>query len=151
LLALNFTWVLGFTSFLLGACLFPITLGIWWSGRDELSARRIAALAALLVLGYFCHLVSLGLTVLALLVLAMAAPLPDEREGSWRRRLSRLTLTSLSFIPLVALGFCYLRLARRGGPMHPLWENRFDPFSVQSWADRLGWVDPLTMAMKDCL
>ena len=32
LLALNLTWLLGFYSFLLGACLYPITLGLWWAG-----------------------------------------------------------------------------------------------------------------------
>ena len=35
LLSANFLWLMGFTSFLLGSCLFPITLGIWWTGRDR--------------------------------------------------------------------------------------------------------------------
>ena len=61
LLAMNITWLLGFTGFLLGACLFPITLGYWWPHRDDLRAGRIAVMWRLLVLGYFCHLVSLGL------------------------------------------------------------------------------------------
>ena len=36
--------------------------------------RRIAALSALLCVGYFCHLVSLGLTVVGLVVLAVGRP-----------------------------------------------------------------------------
>ena len=60
---------------MLGACLFPITLGVSWP-RDHLSRARIAVVAALLALGYFCHLVSLGLTVFGLIVLAVAAPVP---------------------------------------------------------------------------
>ena len=35
LLAMNITWLFGFYGFLLGACLFPITLGYWWPHRDD--------------------------------------------------------------------------------------------------------------------
>ncbi len=46
LLALNVTWLLGFTSFLLGATLAPLTLAFWWSRRDRFgSARRSAWVA----------------------------------------------------------------------------------------------------------
>ena len=41
LLAMNITWLLGFTSFTLGACLFPITLGYWWPRRDRLGAGGV--------------------------------------------------------------------------------------------------------------
>ena len=67
-------WLLGFTSFLLGACLFPVTLGVWWAGRDSLGSSHASRSGSSCVLGYFCHLVSLGLTVLALGVLALLAP-----------------------------------------------------------------------------
>src|SRR5262249_35027405 len=42
LLAMNMTWLFGFTSFTLGACLFPITLGFWWARRDRLGAVGVA-------------------------------------------------------------------------------------------------------------
>ena len=80
LLAMNFAWLMGFTSFVLGSCLFPITLGIWWAGRYRLSNSRIASLAALLCLGYFCHLVSLGLTVVGLVGAVGSRPGP-----AWQR------------------------------------------------------------------
>src|SRR5204862_3079364 len=79
-LAINLPWLLGFGSFLLGACLFPITLGLWWQGRDQLGPGRALALGALMMLGYFCHLVSLGLTVVGLVVLA--AVTPGERRAA---------------------------------------------------------------------
>ncbi len=44
LLAINLPWLLGFTSFMLGACLFPITLGIWWHGRERLWPGRVVLL-----------------------------------------------------------------------------------------------------------
>jgi hypothetical protein len=151
LLAMNLAWVLGFFSFLLGACLFPITLGIWWPYRDRLGGGRIAVISALLTLGYFCHLVSLGLTVLGLIVLSLFDFPRDSSGYHWRYRLRRLAWTSVSFIPLVLLGFLYLRIARQGGPMHPVWDNLSSPWSPQAWAARLGWADPLTLAIKDGL
>ena len=151
LLSLNYLWLLGFTSFLLGASLFPVTLGLWWAGRGRLGFARLASLSALLVLGYFCHLVSLGLTVLALLALAVLAPFTGLPGAERRSRLRRLGRTSLCLLPLVPLALVYLKLSRRGGPMHPLWENLASAYSPTAWAARLGWVDPLTLAMKDVL
>jgi len=151
LLAMNMAWLFGFSSFLLGACLFPITLGIWWPGRDRSGVARIAALSALLILGYFCHLVSLGLTVLALVVLSVLGSPPDGSERPWRCRLARLARTSVSVVPLLVLGFFYVQIARRGGPMHPVWENLSSPLSPLAWVKRLGWADPLTLAIKNGL
>ena len=143
LLAMNMAWLLGFTSFLIGSCLFPITLGIWWQGRYRLSFGRIAALAFLLCLGYFCHLVSLGLTVVGLIVLAVTGPVQDGCEQPWRYRTARLLRTSISFAPLLILGCLYLQAATRSGPIQPVWENL--------WGARLGWVDPITLAVKEGL
>jgi hypothetical protein len=151
LLAMNFTWLLGFSSFVLGACLFPITLGIWWPYRDQLGVARIAALAALLTLGYFCHLVSLGVTVFGLVVLSLSGSFAVGSRHPWRHRLRRLAQTSASFIPLAVLGFFYLRISRQGGPMHPVWDNLSDPWLPEAWGARLGWVEPLTLAIKDGL
>src|SRR5262249_24031777 len=137
LLAMNILWLFGFSSLLLGACLFPIILGFWWPHRDDLPPRRIAGLAGLLILGYFCHPVSLGVTILGLIVLALASPLPGGRDGDppavparARRppRSVRLGRLAAAFLPLVPLGLCYLRLSRLGGPIHPIWENLADPF-----------------------
>ncbi|HKI16851.1 MAG TPA: hypothetical protein VKA15_03185, partial [Isosphaeraceae bacterium] len=151
LLAMNIAWLFGFTSFLLGACLFPITLAVWWQSRERLNTRSIVALSALLTLGYFCHLVSLGLTALGLVVLASAGPLPVGPGTYWQRRSSCLARTSASFLPLIALGVYYLGLARQGGPMRPQWHPLMDPWSVANWTHRLGWVDPLTLATKNGL
>jgi hypothetical protein len=150
-MAMNFAWLLGFTSFLLGSCLFPITLGIWWGGRYQLSFARIAGLSVLLCLGYFCHLVSLGLTVAGMAVLSVAGPVPCGDGQPWRFRITRLAHTSASFVPLLGLGFLYLHAARRNGPMHPIWENLSNPWSPGAWAVRLRWVDPITLAIKNGL
>ena len=104
-----------------------------------------------MVLGYFCHLVSLGLTLLALGILALLAPIEREPGNGSRARLHRLVRSAVCVLPLVPLGFVYLGIARRGGPMHPLWENLGSAFSMSAWVGRLGWVDPLTLALKGVL
>jgi hypothetical protein len=156
LLAMNITWLFGFTSFSLGICLFPITLGFWWPRRDCVGPSGIAGLWVLLVLGYFCHLVSLALTVLGLAVLAMATPGPRVPAGRpnghrWSRIRIRLLPLGLAFLPLVPLGVLYLSLAHRAGPMHPVWNNLVDPWSLAGWKGQLTWADPITLARKDAL
>jgi hypothetical protein len=143
LLALNMTWLFGFTSFVLGACLFPVTLGVWWAGRDRLGRGRVAAVAGLLVLGYFCHLVSLGLTAVGLVVLAALTPGP--------RRADRLVRTGLALLPLLPLGGLYLSQSRRGGRMQLIWGHLNNPFLPKSWREQLSWVDPITLAAKDAV
>src|SRR5690606_2100083 len=64
--SMSFSWLMGFSSFQLGVCLFAMTLAVWWEGRHDLRRGRMVALALLLTTGYLCHLVSLGLTVFAL-------------------------------------------------------------------------------------
>ena len=147
-LAPNFLWLLGFTSFLLGCCLLPITLGVWWSGRDHLGAERLVALAVLVVLGYFCHLVSLGVTAAGLGILALFAPAQDRTGAGWESWFRRLGRTAASLLPLVLLGIVYMRLFRQGGPMNPLWPNLTSPDLPTAWVARLGWVDPLTLSKK---
>lgn len=154
--ALSFSWLMGFAGFQLGACLFPITLAVWWFGRDDLRTGRMIGLGALLVLGYFCHLVSLGLTACALGFLALFAPTPDddgdngdgEATGAWPSRLIR---TGICLTPLVFLGALYIGLSREGGPMRPKLPSASMFLSIWGWVGRLGWVDPISVARKDIL
>jgi hypothetical protein len=145
LLALNMTWLLGFTSFLLGACLFSITLGVWWQGRERLGWGRVATLMALLTLGYACHLISLCLTATGLAVLTVLTPAP---AGLWRDRLAK---TVASALPLIPLGACYLSLSRRGGRMEPIWVHLTNPFSMATWGGQLSWAEPVSIAKRTAL
>jgi hypothetical protein len=144
LLALNVAWLLGFTSFLLGASLFPVTLATWWSGRDQgWAIRRVIVLSTLLVLGYFCHLVSLGLTVIGLGVLELLTPGPKQR--------GRATVTVIALVPLVPLALNYLRLMKAGGGLSPQWTHLRNPLSLASWVSQLSWIDPISLARRDYL
>ncbi|MDB5350729.1 MAG: hypothetical protein JWN86_1976 [Planctomycetota bacterium] len=140
LLALNVAWLLGFTSFLLGACLFPVTLGLWWIGRHRVNGKWALGLASLIVLGYFAHLVSLGLTVVGLGLLAMATPGRSRARIGW---------TAAGLLPLLVLGPVYRILMGRGGPIVPVWGHlRRTPWAIASWREQLGWVDPLSLGRK---
>lgn len=140
LIGLNVTWLFGFTSFLLGAALFAVTLGVWWAGRDRMTWARSLGIAGLVVLGYVCHPVSLGLTAFGLLVLASLTPGAEPRR--------RLVRTLAGLVPLVPLGLIYKALTREGGAMAPEWGILKDPFSLRSWGEQFGWVDPISLAAK---
>lgn len=142
LLGLNVVWLFGFTSFLLGACLFPITLGVWWGGRARFGPGRAAALAGLVVLGYLCHLVALGLTAVGVAVLAAATP------TTGRGLRARSIWTAVGLAPLLPLAVVYRGLTRDGGPMAPEWGHLADPLSPASWAAQLGWADPISLGGK---
>ena len=136
---------------MLGACLFPITLGVWWPHRDRLTPGRIAIVALLLALGYFCHLVSLGLTVLAMAFLSVAAPVQGDPTSHWRHRFARLGRTCATMVPVVFLGIGYLQIATHRAPMRPVWRNLATPWSLRYWMARLDWTDPVSLAVKDGL
>ncbi len=140
LVAMNLTWLLGFYSFLLGSCLFALTLGLWWDRRDRLNAASALGLSGLLALGYSCHPISLGLTVIALGVLSLATPGP--------RPLARIGWTVASGLVLVPLGLVYLHFMKAGGAIEPVWETLKTPFSLANWAKQISWVDPITVATK---
>jgi hypothetical protein len=149
LLAMNMAWIYGFASFMLGACLFPITLGLWWPARHHLSTLRLIALAVLLTLGYFCHLVSLGLTIGGLFVLSVVTPVRNQGESGRWQRLSRIARTCTTFLPVVLLGLYYVSIATQRAPMRPQWENLGDLGSPRAWLARLKWVDPISLAIRD--
>ncbi len=171
ILALNVTWLFGFTGFLMGAALTPLTWAVWWSGRSRIGFVWSIRLTALLVLGYFCHPISLGLTVFGLMVLTAlecgrllprdgeespqlasfgrAEQTPREPSGRKPPHSGRLLAwTALALFPLLPLGLMYLGLTREGGKMEPVWEHLADPLSPASWANQLGWVDPISLAGK---
>ncbi len=125
LLSMNMHWLFGLYSFLLGACLYLITLGVWWKNRDQLGLKRSLLLSLLLIAGYFCHLVSVGITVIGLGVLAVMTP-----GAGWFRR---VFWTALSILPLVPLMLMYRSLMQSAGEVQTAWGGLTDPLSVKSW------------------
>lgn len=142
--ALNWMWLWGFYNFLLGACLFPITLGYWWVNRDALGPRRAVILAGLLGLGYFCHLLSSLLTALGLVILSVMTPGP-----SW---FTRCRWTAISLMPLLPLGFIYYRLGQAAGAVQPQWRAfPRPPWSLHGWWTYLEREDPFAILLTNPL
>lgn len=135
LLGLNKLWLMGFYSFLVGAALFPLTLGFWWSSRERMGLVRALALAGLLVFGYLCHVISFGLTVVGLAVLSLLTP-----GAGWRRRCA---WTFVGLLPLVPLAIMYRSMMRSGGKARPTWDELTDVWSPHLWAKHLLDANPL--------
>lgn len=131
-LALNLLWLLGLYSFLLGAGVMLTTLGVWWAWRDRMGLAPALCLALLLVIGYLSHLVSLGLTVIALAVLALATPGVSLRRLGW---------TAASLLPLVPLAVMYRRLMQTGGELAVEWYGIDNFLSPRQWFNYARSVD----------
>jgi hypothetical protein len=145
LLGLNLPWLLGFQSFLLGLGIGLVTIGAWWGprGGNGLAWQRTAVVAALLVIGFFCHPISLGLTVLTLLVLPLGF---GKVEGAKRLRASLLAM-----LPLFPLGMAYMLQIGSGGSIAPMWETSGFPQRPSAWPAQFFWADPITLSRKDRL
>jgi len=142
-LSLNMLWLLGLYSFLLGACVMFVTLGVWWAWRDRMGAPQALGLALLLVAGYLSHLVSLGLTVVALVVLALATPGASKRRLGW---------TAASMLPLAPLAVMYHRLMQSGGDVQAAWYGVDNFLSPRAWFNYARSVDFLQIRSENiCL
>lgn len=136
-LSINILWTYGLHSFLLGAILYCITLGYWWRNRERMGAKHTAILAALLVAGYLCHLVSFGLSVLGIIVLALFTPGP----GFGRR----LKWTALGVVPSIPLMILYIQLMRSGGDAGVHWRGLTDFLSPADWLTYVFMADVPTI------
>jgi hypothetical protein len=125
ILSLNILWLSGLYNFIFGAGCYLITLGVWWSSRDDLGLKRALQMAVLLIANFLCHPVSLGVTVFALIALSAATP-----GAEWRRRAG---WTLVSIVPLVPLIFLYRSMMQAAAAIHPRWMNLADPLSARQW------------------
>lgn len=138
ILALSELWLLGFYPFLTGACLFSVSLGLWWKWRDELTITRAVILVALLVLGYFFHIVSAALTLFGIGVLAIFTP-----TGDWRRR---LFWTGLSLLPGALLIISFGWLMQNAGGANVQWVSLENAWSIQDWLRYLQSPDFISLS-----
>jgi hypothetical protein len=113
-IASSYLLLLGFYNFLLGVCLFPVTLGYWWANRQGMQVKKATILGGLLVLGYLCHLVSAALTVFSLILLTLTTP------GTGY--LARCGWTAIGLTPLVPLGLVYYSLMQAADKIRPVWK-----------------------------
>ena len=77
----NFLFQMGFFNFCFSLAAFFFTLGFWLRSAERMTLPRIAGLALLVLWVYFCHPVTLVMTVAALLALAAWRMLLDLRAA----------------------------------------------------------------------
>jgi hypothetical protein len=141
LVSISRLWLLGLYFFLLGACLFAVTLGFWWRWREDLNPARAGLIAVLLAANYFFHVVSAGITAFALAGLAAATP------GSNLRK--RVLWTAASIAPSAALIVGFGSLMENSGGALTEWTGLADAFSIQSWIQYLQTADFISFSFKE--
>ena len=140
ILAVSHLWLLGLYSFLLGASLFSAILGLWWNWRNSLTATRAVMIGGLLALGYLFHIISTGISVFALVVLAFVTP------GTTLRK--RLLWTAASVAPSIILMIGFGALVNSSGGGAVQWIGLTDPFSIQNWIQYLQVPDFVSLSFK---
>jgi hypothetical protein len=134
ILTMGRLWLLGFYGFLLGVVLFCITMGWWWRRRDRLTLPSAAMLSLLLVLGWFAHLVSYGVTLALLATFTLVRP--DRR---------RALLTLLATVPSLFLAAWYAVVMTSYGSFAPHYLRMETP-SIRSWLQYLRSIKLLSIA-----
>jgi hypothetical protein len=153
----NYTFNMGFFNFCFSLAAFFLAMGYWLKNAERMGPGR-TALLALLVLGvYFCHPVTLVVTVAALLTLAgwrllldrLAAPAPRFTAAAlWRGFLGRLLPPALACLPALILMAAFVR-ARAGSRimMLPMWMKIKHLAGLYSLASLSVWTIPLALAL----
>jgi hypothetical protein len=110
----NFTFNMGFFNFCFSLGAFFFAVGYWWKHAERMGVGRTALLTLLVLWVYFCHPVTLVVTVAALFTLAgwrllldlLAGPeprfTPVNLLRGFRRRLLAPTVAALPALVLIA-------------------------------------------------
>ena len=136
----NFLFQMGFFNFCFSLAAFFFTLGFWLKHQERMTPPRIAALALLILWVYFCHPVTLVMTVVALFSLAGWRRLVEKGKlvAGARRWLLAPVLASLPALVLMA-SF----VGRRAGAavsMLPLWAKVKHLAGLYSLASLSRWT-----------
>lgn len=95
----NYLLHMGFYNFAYSVPLYLISVGYWWRNRDHFGLKQIAILDLILILNYFCHLVSLVLSVISILFLALLV---------YKLKLKKILILLFSMFPAYWLTLSYL-------------------------------------------
>jgi len=139
----NFLWFVGFYNFIIGACLFVLTIGLYYVWREKLNSWRVIILALLLLLSYFSHIVSFAILAGSVLFLAFFAPKSNLKKT--------LALTVLAILPVVPFFLNYRALGIASGSFSPVWRNLESPFSIASWLLQIRTADPFIIISRKTL
>lgn len=103
---------LGFYNFSYSLAFWLLAVGFWWRRRESPTPGFAAAINLLLLLCWFCHIVSLAVTLLSIGVLWLAT----LRRSNWRRHLVHIPILA----PQVILPLWFVA-DQQGGPIPASW------------------------------
>ena len=140
----NFLFQMGFFNFCWSLPAFFFTVGYWLKRPEKQSLLRILRLALLLLWVYFCHPVTLVVTVACLWALAGWRFLLDRRQGLWKGFRAWLLGPLLASLPALILMASFV--GRRTGAkisFLPLWVKVKHLAALYSLASVSRWTIPL--------
>lgn len=147
----SFFFQMGFFNFCFSLAAFFFTVGYWLKHAEEMGPGRAAVLAMLVLWVYFCHPVTLVVTVVTLLTLAgwrthlalLASP-----DALWRGTRRWLLAPALACLPALILmaSFVGLRADRRISMM-PMWTKIRNLAALHSLSSLTLWTIPLAIAV----
>ncbi len=82
----NYLLFMGFYSFALSISFFFFSFGYWWKHREELRVVHLIVLYILLLMTYLSHIVSYGLVLLAMSIVALCLWGSGAIAAAWRGR-----------------------------------------------------------------
>jgi hypothetical protein len=135
-LATGTAWAMGFESFCLGTAAMVGVVALYVRYRDDLNAIKSLAVAGLLTVAFFCHLVSWALAVVALGALSLFGPV----QGLGRRLLATGAILGLGTICFALYASV---VAKGGGGVELDWRHLrgFHLLGVRSWLMLLDRAD----------
>jgi hypothetical protein len=140
----NFLFQMGFFNFCFSLAAFFFTVGFWLKRPENRSPLRIAGLALLVLWVYFCHPVTLVVTLATLWTLAGWRLLLERRQGLWRAFRDWLLGPILASLPSLILMASFV--GRRTGAkisFLPLWVKVKHLAALYSLASISRWTIPL--------
>ena len=143
----NFLFQMGFFNFCFSLPAFFFALGYWLQAPERMTLGRTCGLAALVLWVYFCHPVTLAVTVAALLTLAGWRALLERRQ--WLAASKKWLLGPiLACLPALVLMAAFV--GRRTGAkvsMLPLWVKVKHLAGLYSLASLSRWTIPLALLL----
>lgn len=153
----NFMFNMGFFNFCFSLAAFFFAVGYWLKHAERMGPGRTVVLALLILWVYFCHPVTLVVTVAALLTLAgwrmlldlLAAPerrfTPAALWPAFRRRLLAPALACLP--PLILIASFVLSRSGSRVEMLPMWVKIKHLAGLYSLVSLSIWTLPLAIAL----
>lgn len=140
----NFMLNMGFFNFCFSLPAFFLAVGFWLRRPEGMGLARTGGLALLVLLVYFCHPVTLVVTVAALLTLAGWRALLDRHAGFWSAARRWLLGPVLACLPALLLMIAFVApRADARVTLLPLWVKLKHLAGLYSLASMTRWTIPL--------